>query len=308
MEKLKKFDNFIIEKYLFEEFNINGNEYSLNESAVLDKLKNLNKEQLKQYFENTFNLLKTIKNFNVRVNVIKLLFLIYISTYSLNFIPTASANISKHDNEIEQIAKEKEVNKKSLFDKFKEFLSIDGEDGEDEEVKDEEVEMDLLVDVDSLSISQSAINSIKNHEKLKLVGYSIGDGKITIGYGHAEPIRKSKFRIGQKITEEKAEVLLKQDLKTAENGIKRMFRQWKAEGVELKITQGMYDAMVSIAFNAGVSGLRNSDFIDEVKKGNFLEAANLIPSTRNSGKFPGLNARRATEKDLYLDNLERALS
>lgn len=67
MENLKKFDNFIIEKYLFEEFNINGNEYSLNESAVLDKLKNLNKEQLKQYFENTFNLLKTIKNFNVRV-------------------------------------------------------------------------------------------------------------------------------------------------------------------------------------------------------------------------------------------------
>ena len=303
MENLKKFDNFIIEKYLFEEFNINGNEYSLNESAVLDKLKGLNKEQLKQYFENTFNLLKTIKNFNVRVNVIKLLFLIYISTYSLNFIPTASANISKHGNEIEQIAKEKEVNKKSLFDKFKDFLSIDGEDEEDEEV-----EMDLLVDVDSLSISQSAIDSIKNHEKLKLVGYSIGDGKITIGYGHAEPIRKSKFRIGQKITEEKAEELLKKDLKTAEDGVKRMFRQWKDEGVDLKITQGMYDAMVSIAFNAGVRGLRNSDFIDEVKKGNFLEAANLIPSTRNSGKFPGLNARRATEKDLYLDNLERALS
>lgn len=307
MENLKKFDNFIIEKYLFEEFNINGNEYSLNESAVLDKLKNLNKEQLKQYFENTFNLLKTIKNFNVRVNVIKLLFLIYISTYSLNLIPTASANISKHDNEIEQIAKEKEVTKKSLFDKFKDFLSNDNED-EDEDVKDEKIEMNLLVDADSLSISQSAIDSIKNHEKLKLVGYSIGDGKITIGYGHAEPIRKSKFRIGQKITEEKAEELLKNDLKTAESGVKRMFRQWKDEGVDLKITQGMYDAMVSIAFNAGVSGLRNSEFIDEVKKGNFLEAANLIPSTRNSGKFPGLNARRATEKDLYLDNLERALS
>ena len=306
MKNLKNFDNFIIEKYLFEEFSINGNEYMLNESAILDKLKGLNKEQLKQYFEKTYNLLKTIKNFNVRVNVIKLLFLIYISTYSLKLIPTASANISKHSNEIEQIAKEKEVTKKSLFDKFKDFLGIDKE--EDEEVKDEPIEMNLLVDADSLSISQSAIDSIKNHETLQLVGYSIGDGKITIGYGHAEPIRKSKYRIGQKISEEKAEELLKQDLKTAEDGVKRMFRQWKNDGVELKITQGMYDAMVSIAFNAGVRGLRNSDFIDEVKNGNFLEAANLIPSTRNSGKFPGLNARRATEKDLYLDNLERALS
>ena len=98
MKNLKNFDNFIIEKYLFEEFSINGNEYMLNESAILDKLKGLNKEQLKQYFEKTYNLLKTIKNFNVRVNVIKLLFLIYISTYSLKLIPTASANISKHSN------------------------------------------------------------------------------------------------------------------------------------------------------------------------------------------------------------------
>lgn len=306
MKNLKKFDNFIIEKYLFEEFSINGDEYMLNESAILDKLKGLNKEQLKQYFEQTFNLLKTIKNFNVRVNIIKLLFLIYISTYSLNLIPTASATVYKNNKQIEEIAKEKDVTKKSLFDKFKDFLGFDKE--EEEEVKETPIKIDLLKDAENLSISQSAIDSIKNHEKLKLVGYSIGDGKITIGYGHAEPIRKSKFKIGQKISEEKAEELLKKDLKTAEDGVKRMFRQWKDEGVDLKITQGMYDAMVSIAFNAGVSGLRNSEFIDEVKKGNFIEAADLIPSTRNSGKYPGLNSRRATEKEIYLDNLNLALS
>ena len=153
------------------------------------------------------------------------------------------------------------------------------------------------------SISDEAVDSIKQHEKLKLVGYSIGDGKITIGYGHAEPVRKSTYKVGQKISEQKAIELFKKDLKVAEDGVKRMFTQWFDEGIEVKITQGMYDSMVSIAFNAGVTGLRSSAFIKEVKKGNFMKAADLIPKTRNSGKFGGLNARRKTEQNIYLSDL-----
>lgn len=306
MNNLKNFDNFIIEKYLLEEFNIKDSSYILNESAILDKLKRLNKDDLNKYFEKTYNLLKSVKNFQVRINIIKLLFLIYVSSYSLKMIPSASANIEKHSDKFEEIAKEKEIKKKTLFDKFKDLLGINNDDNNI--IENDIIKPELLKDAEELSISQQAVDSIKHHEKLRLVGYSIGDGKITIGYGHAEPTNKSKFKIGQKISEKKAEELLKLDLKTAEDGVKRMFRQWKEDGVDLKITQGMYDAMVSIAFNAGVRGLRNSDFIDEVKRGNFIEAAELIPSTRNSGKFPGLNTRRSTEKELYLNDLEIALS
>lgn len=312
MKKLKNFDNFIIEKHLFEEFSLINDEYILNENAIFDKIKNLDKEQLKQYFDKTYALLRNIKIFNVRLNILKLLFFIYVSQIALSGVTTASANdlYSSNTAKFEEIAKEKDVTQKSLFQKFKDLLfSKHSDDVTSDENNIEEISKETyLKDGTDFHVSQTAIDTIKSHEKLKLKAYSIGDGKITIGYGHAEPKKKSKYKLGQTISENEANKLLKADLKVAADGVRRMFSQWKEEGVDIKITQGMFDAMVSIAFNAGVSGLRNSDFIDEVKKGNFLEAAELIPSTRNSGKFKGLNNRRQAQQDLYMDNLENALS
>lgn len=152
----------------------------------------------------------------------------------------------------------------------------------------------------SMSLSDSAVTNIKKHEGLKLKAYKIGDGKITVGYGHAESIGKSAFRVGQVISERIAEELLRKDLKDAEDGIKRMFTQWREEGVNIKVTQGQFDALVSMAYNMGISGLRNTTFIDTLKSGKFEDAAELIKTTKiNDDKFPGLRDRRMTEYSMF---------
>jgi lysozyme len=153
------------------------------------------------------------------------------------------------------------------------------------------------------SISDNGIEHIKDEEKLRTQAYKLGDGKITIGYGHAEPVNKSKFKIGDVITEEEAEKLLKDDLMIAEDGVKRIFKEWESKGIDVPINQDMYDAMVSIAFNTGVGGLRTSEMIKHLKKGDYENAGNLIKSLRLKDSFPGLMKRRDKESKMFLSSL-----
>ena len=97
--------------------------------------------------------------------------------------------------------------------------------------------VDKFKDPLSFGVSRLAYEHIKSHEKLKLTAYNIHDGKVTVGYGHAEPIRKSKFRIGQKITQEKADELLKIDVDIAYDGVRRIFEEWSQKGIHVKLTQ-----------------------------------------------------------------------
>jgi hypothetical protein len=94
----------------------------------------------------------------------------------------------------------------------------------------------LFKDATQLTVSVEGIEHIKKHEGIKLTAYKLGDGKITIGYGHAEPIHKSKYRVGQKISKEEAERLFQKDLKEAADGVRRIFSEWKEKGIDRKIT------------------------------------------------------------------------
>ena len=71
---------------------------------------------------------------------------------------------------------------------------------------------EIFKDPSQLTGSKAAINLIKKHEGLSLKAYKIGDGMITIGYGHAEPEKNSKFKVGDKITKHQAEELFLHDL------------------------------------------------------------------------------------------------
>lgn len=164
---------------------------------------------------------------------------------------------------------------------------------------------DILKDANYFTASDSIKNFIKHHEKLRLVGYKLGDGKITIGYGHSEPKENSKFKEGQKISIDKAEYIFEKDIKICENGIKRLFNLWKSKGIDIKISQNMFDSMVSIAYNMGVNGLRSSDFVLLLKKGDYEGAGELIlnAGVKNAESFPGLLSRREKEKNLFLEDL-----
>ena len=153
--------------------------------------------------------------------------------------------------------------------------------------------------------------SIVNKGEPNLVAYDLGDGAYTIGYGHAifpdeeESFnflpRYSKIRPSRtKITKENAEVLLKDDLRESESIINRILNQWEQKGIKPSITQGMYDAMVSMAFNMG-RGIRTSKFIQAVKQSDFDLAKKLILTTSENlfDNFPGLELRRKKESEMF---------
>lgn len=176
-----------------------------------------------------------------------------------------------------------------------------------------------------LTFSDNLVNSLKKHEgiggKPVLTAYDLGDGAYTIGYGHAvfaDPSRGdnggkydflpqySKIKPGKtKITPEQAEVLLRDDIKEAADGLDRLLDEWKQSGVKINITQPMYDAMVSMIFNMGIKQFRMSEFIQLVKDGHLNKAAEVIKTTSSQmfRKYPGLVDRRAMESEMFKSGL-----
>jgi lysozyme len=162
-------------------------------------------------------------------------------------------------------------------------------------------------DPTNMKLSQNGWDLIKYEEgdiinkgEPVLTAYKIGDGMITIGWGHAEKIKDSKYKVGDVITRNQAQKLLQEDLKNAADGVRRMFSQWQEKGIYIKLTQEQFDVLVSMAFNMGITGLRQTDLIKEIKKGNYQKAGELIKKTGLRSGFSGLNKRREKESELFL--------
>ena len=152
----------------------------------------------------------------------------------------------------------------------------------------------------SLSLSKDGVEHIKGEERLKLKAYDINDGMISIGYGHAEPKDITKYKVGHKITEREALKLFHKDLTKASDGVKRMFSQWKEQGINVQITQNQFDVLVSMAFNMGVQKFRLTNFVQSLKNNDMEKAAELIKITGVSDKFPGLETRRIKEYEKFI--------
>jgi GH24 family phage-related lysozyme (muramidase) len=164
----------------------------------------------------------------------------------------------------------------------------------------------MFKDGTKFRLSKKGFQHIMDEEKPKLIAYALGDGKITVGYGHAEPVETTKLKVGQKITKEQAKLYLKQDLKIAADGVRRMFNDWKKQDKNYKVTQDMFDALVSMAFNMGVSGLRNTNLVDHLRDGDYKTAGQLIKQTNiDNDSFPGLEKRRNKESNMFLSYLSQ---
>ena len=153
--------------------------------------------------------------------------------------------------------------------------------------------------------------SIYQKGEPNLIAYDLGDGAYTIGYGHAifpgenegyDFLPKyGKIKPGKtKISKSEAETLLKDDIKNAEAIVNKILNDWESQGIKPKITQGMYDSMVSMAYNMG-SGIRTTDFIQAVKRGDFDDAKKLILQTSEHlfDDYPGLKFRREKEAKMF---------
>lgn len=155
-----------------------------------------------------------------------------------------------------------------------------------------------------MRISQQGINFIKSFESLRLQAYDDATGRavpagrraigtLTIGYGHTG----SDVYPGQTITAAQADALLLSDLAQAESTVNTFVR--------VPVTQQMFDAMVSLAYNWG--GFSQSEFLKRLNSGNYQGAAQRMsewPVTGRVGgqsvQMPGLVRRRQAEAALFI--------
>jgi lysozyme len=141
-----------------------------------------------------------------------------------------------------------------------------------------------------MQISETGFELIRSHEGLRLNAYVCPGGKLTIGYGHTGPDVKP----GLKISQDKADQLLRNDTKRFEKSVNEL--------VSVPMTQGMFDALVSFAYNLGAGSLKSSTLLKKLNDGDKDGAAEeFLKWNKAKGKvLDGLTARRENESEIFL--------
>ncbi len=145
-----------------------------------------------------------------------------------------------------------------------------------------------------MKISDDGMALIKRFEGLRLQAYQDSVGVWTIGYGWTQPVAGRKVGAGMAIDAATAERLLVCGVAQFEQGVERL--------VAVTITQGQFDALVSFAYNLGLSALEKSTLLRRLNAGDRLGAADQFGRWVNAGgvRLDGLVARRAAERALFL--------
>lgn len=147
-----------------------------------------------------------------------------------------------------------------------------------------------------LKTSQAGVDLIKEFEGFSSRVYLCPAGKPTIGYGHL--ISKGEDIDGP-ITIEKAEELLRDDLKWAEDAVHRYI-------THPGLNQNQFDALVSFTFNLGAGALRVSTLRRLLNSKQVIAASNefkkwnKVRVGRHLISVTGLTRRRAAEAALFL--------
>lgn len=136
--------------------------------------------------------------------------------------------------------------------------------------------------------SEKGINLIKQFEGCKLTAYLCPAGVWTIGYGHTEGVNK-----GDKITQDKAEELLKQDLSKFEDAL---------NSYGFTISQNQFDALICFMFNIGIQAFRTSTMFKYLRKNWYAAAAEQFNKWIYANHKPskGLERRRDAERALFV--------
>lgn len=146
-----------------------------------------------------------------------------------------------------------------------------------------------------MKASDKCIELIKEYEGFTPNTYYCPAGKLTIGYGHVIQAEKEKFNT--KITESDADRILRNDLRIAEQTIDKR--------VKVILTQGQYDALVSLVFNWGGGNFLNSTGLKFLNQSNYEVAAEEFFNenqgvVRINGQISnGLIRRRKAELSLW---------
>jgi lysozyme len=144
------------------------------------------------------------------------------------------------------------------------------------------------IEAAKLSISTAGLQLIASFEGCKLQAYLCPANVWTIGYGHT-----SGVRAGQKITQKEANELFAKDLERFEIAVTKYVR--------VPLTQGQYDALVSLCYNIGCEAFRKSTLLKSLNEGKYKTAALQFHRwvNANGKKLPGLVRRRNEEYGMF---------
>lgn len=146
-----------------------------------------------------------------------------------------------------------------------------------------------------MQVSQKGIDLIKKFEGFRPTPYKCPAGKNTIGYGHV--IEAKPFLTY--VTQEEAEIILRKELIRIEAYLNSVIKR------DIKVTQGMFDAMASLVFNWGYGNFGHSLGLVRLNNKRYELAAREFFSKEKgvvniAGKFSkGLYRRRQAELELW---------
>lgn len=136
---------------------------------------------------------------------------------------------------------------------------------------------------------RNGISLIKQAEGCKLRAYLCPAGVPTIGYGETRGVK-----MGMTITKEMADAFLLTSYDEFEDGVKRLLKT--------KVNENQLGALVSFAYNVGLTNLKSSTLLRLINVGQFSAASEEFKKwVRGGGKvLPGLVTRRKAERELFL--------
>jgi lysozyme len=140
----------------------------------------------------------------------------------------------------------------------------------------------------------AGLSLIRQAEGLRLRAYLCPANVWTIGYGTTAYPDKRKVQRGDKCTEQQAADYLANDVKGFERAVAAM--------VTAPLTENQFSALVSFAYNVGISALRGSTLLRLLNAGDYAGAADqFLRWNRAAGRvLTGLTVRRRAERALFL--------
>ena len=142
-----------------------------------------------------------------------------------------------------------------------------------------------------MKIDKYGENLIKKFESCKLTAYKADKSEkyYTIGWGHYDPDVKKDM----KISKEKADKLFQNDIKYFETCV--------SSCLKVKITQSMFNALVSFTYNLGYGNLKKSNLLKYINKKQFTKASKEFKKWNKCGGkvLKGLVKRRLLEQSEF---------
>ena len=145
-----------------------------------------------------------------------------------------------------------------------------------------------------MEVNKAGKDLIKQFEGCKLKAYKCPAGLDTIGYGNTWYPDGTKVKPGDVISQERANELLDIIVEDFAKKVKPLIKQ--------NLTDNNFSALVSFAYNAGVTNLKNSTLLKKVNanpKDPSIRAEFKKWVRANDRVMQGLVKRREAEAKLY---------